>query len=119
MGRNNGYNLITKAEVKSRLASDFTFQCEACLVLFQRQTIDEQCLACPLWKNLVGFNSSDAPRLTPIAKQLLLGLALTDDQAAELDIRIQKYSRQMAAHLRGIQMAEDESLREVAARFGL
>jgi predicted RNA binding protein with dsRBD fold (UPF0201 family) len=69
---------------------------KAILVLFERQTSDEQDSESTNHNNAVGFSSADARRLSFVAKILKEGKHLKDETVAKYAPRVLKYRKQLA-----------------------
>ena len=84
----------TKAEILTWLNNDNAFLIRALNELYLRQTEDERKVEQTRHTNHRGFNSSDAKRLTSIAKWSQRG-PLTSRQIALVRHRMQKYAAQI------------------------
>jgi hypothetical protein len=65
------------------------------MVVFSNQIENEVAINRTIYKNRMGFNKSDAKVLTQIAKDKNDGKELTDEQVAEVQRRIPKYTWQI------------------------
>lgn len=65
------------------------------MVVFNNQIESEVAINRTIYKNRAGFNKSDAKVLTQIAKDKSDGKELTDEQVAEVQRRIPKYTWQI------------------------
>lgn len=65
------------------------------MVVFSNQIENEVAINRTLYRNRVGFNKSDAKVLTQIAKDKSDGKELTDEQIAEVQRRMPKYTWQI------------------------
>jgi hypothetical protein len=113
----NGYPFRTKKEIVSQLETDRDFRVECLLVLYKRQTTDEQETKETKWKNRRGFMSSHAVNGTRIAQALLAGEALSDEDEGKLSGIVCRYGKQLAAHFRAEATAADPAKAEKAACF--
>ncbi len=113
----NGYPFPTKREILARIAADRDFRVASLLVLYRRQTEDEQETKETKWKNRRGFMSSHAVNGTRIAQAILAGEELSDEDEAKLGAIVPRYSKQLAAHARQEALAADPSKADTAACF--
>lgn len=81
--------------MENLLAHDLDFQCKCLLLLYNRQTLDEQQTEQTAHSNGQGLNRSDAPVLTPIAEALRHGNALSAADKEQLSKRMPKYANQL------------------------
>jgi len=87
--------LVTK--IRANLITNPAWVERAILVLFERQTADEQDAGSTNHHNNVGFSSCDARRMSFVAKFLGEGKHLTQKKALEIyGPRLQKYAKQLA-----------------------
>lgn len=85
------------SKIHANLVINPTWVERAILVLFERQTQDEQVGSLTSHLNNVGFNSADARRMSFVAKFLQNGKHLTRDKALGVyGPRLQKYAKQLA-----------------------
>ena len=61
----------TKEYIQAKLSTDIRWIEKAVLVLFERQTDDEQTNQVTRWENGRGFNSSDSRYLTYVSNYLI------------------------------------------------
>lgn len=94
----------TKEVIQAKLSTDIRWIEKAVLVLFSRQTDDEQTNQVTRWENGRGFNSSDSRYLTYIAKYLLGGRHLSGRHLEKVATKMPKYWRQI---LEEIQMKKE------------
>lgn len=113
----NGYPFRTKREICDQLATDDSFRHACLLVLYERQTTDEQETKETKWKNRRGFMSSHAVNGSRIAQALLAGEALSPEDEAKLDGIVCRYGKQLAAHFRQEALAADPGKADKAACF--
>jgi len=114
----NGYPFRTKREICDQLAADRGFRHECLLILYRRQTEDEQETKETKWKNRRGFMSSHAVNGSRIAQAILAGeQQLSDEDEAKLDGIVCRYGKQLAAHFRQADTAANPAKAEKAARF--
>ena len=85
----------TKDFIREKLSTDAKWIERAVLVLFARQTDDEQAHQLTRWENGRGFNSSDSRYLTYIAKYLLGGRHLSGRHLEKVASKMPKYWRQI------------------------
>ena len=113
----NGYPFRTKREICDQLATDRDFRHECLLILYRRQTEDEQETKETKWKNRRGFMSSHAVNGSRIAQAILAGEQLSDEDEAKLDGIVCRYGKQLAAHFRQAATAAEPELADKAACF--
>lgn len=77
------------------LAYDLDFAVKCLMLLYERQTLDEQAMEDTHHRNDVGFNSADAPVLSPIAEAIRADQGLNQQDKRELHTRMIKYARQL------------------------
>jgi len=87
--------MVTKDEIKAKVSTDRRYAERAIVVIFERQTSDEQSSECTTHKNGVGFSAFDAEILSSFAKQLLSGRHLSEKQLAIAFKKMPYYSRQL------------------------
>ena len=117
--KTNGYPFVTKRQIADHLESSEDFRNEAMLVLYRRQTEDEQETSETKWKNRRGFMSSHAVHGTRIAKALLAGEPLSDEDRGRVSAIACRYTKQLAAHFRAEQLAAQPELAEKGKVFGV
>ena len=115
----NKYPFVTKAQIASRLENEPDFRMECLLVLYRRQTEDEQERKETKYKNKRGFMSSHAVNGTRLAEQVLAGEEITEEDQGKIDGMVVRYTKQLASHFRAIQADENPELVEQAKVFGL
>lgn len=86
-------------EVRQRLATEDHLAETALEILYQHQTRRERAVARTIWLNGVGFNQEDAPVLTPLARKVWRGQALSKSELNIARYRLSKYARQVAEYL--------------------
>jgi hypothetical protein len=94
----------TKEYIQAKLSSDVRWIERAVLVLFERQTDDEQTNKVTRWENGRGFNSSDSRYLTYVSNYLLGGRHLSGRHLEKVATKMPKYWRQI---LEEIQMKQE------------
>lgn len=106
---------MDKAYILKRLATDDIAVHKALVILYKRQTADEQQTRTTNHRNNRGFNSSDAPALTKYAKYLLSGPAATlgKDWLSDARMRLPKYAGQILEHYAEAQRAEAQPVKPV------
>jgi hypothetical protein len=114
---NNKYPFATKREILAQLDSSAEFRRECLLILHARQTADEQDTSTTKYKNARGFMSSHAVNGTRIAKALLAGEALSDEDTVLMDSMVRRYTKQLANHFREVMIANQPELEQEAAAF--
>lgn len=114
---NNKYPFVTKREILASLDASPAFRQQCLLILHARQTADEQDTSTTKYKNARGFMSSHAVNGTRIAKLLLAGEALTEEDTVLMDSIVFRYTKQLAAHFRAAQVAKNPELEQEAAAF--
>ena len=112
----NLYPFQTKGQIKI-LLQDSEYRKAAIVQLFQKQTEHEQATSTTLNKNKVGFMSSHAVHGTRIAKMILAGEVLTEEDLARVDSIAPRYTRQLATFARARAIAENPALAETARLF--
>lgn len=110
------YPFVTKAQLAARL-QDFTFCCEAMVILFDRQTAFEQETSSTLNKNRRGFMSSHAVHGTRIAKAIRAGEPVSEEDVPRVLTIAPRYTKQLADHFRQLALEADPSLAEKASCF--
>jgi hypothetical protein len=116
---NNNYPFITKNELKARLADDAAFRLECLVVLYNRQTEDEQDTKETKWRNKMGFMSSHAVHGTRIAQLVVAGETLSEEDEGRVEAIVPRYTKQLAAHFRDAAKAADPELAEAGSTFGV
>jgi hypothetical protein len=116
MSNSNLYPFLTRAQVQERL-TDPTFRHTAMVMLFQKQTEHEQATSTTVLKNRVGFMSSHAVHGTRIAKALLAGETLSDEDEGRVCSIAPRYSRQIALFMRQDAIVANPELKAVAGIF--
>jgi hypothetical protein len=94
----------TKEYIQAKLSNDVRWIERAVLVLFERQTDDEQTNQVTRWENGRGFNSSDSRYLTYVSNYLLGGRHLSGRHLEKVAAKMPKYWRQI---LEEIQMKQE------------
>jgi uncharacterized protein (DUF2267 family) len=85
----------TKEYIQAKLSTDIRWIEKAVLVLFERQTDDEQTNQVTRWENGRGFNSSDSRYLTYVSNYLLGGRHLSGRHLEKVASKMPKYWRQI------------------------
>jgi hypothetical protein len=85
----------TKEEIKTSLANDPRWIERGLIVLYERQTMDEQETEETRHENGVGFNSSDARYLTYCSKFVLSGQHLSGKHLEKVKRMLPKYWKQI------------------------
>ena len=85
----------TKEYIQAKLSTDIRWIEKAVLVLFERQTDDEQTNKVTRWENGRGFNSSDSRYLTYVSNYLLGGRHLSGRHLEKVASKMPKYWRQI------------------------
>jgi hypothetical protein len=111
------YPFLTKNQIKERLVNEPEFQKEAMVLLLQFQTDHEQATETTKDRNRQGFMSSHAVNGTRVAKKIVNGEDLSDDDWAKIGAIAPRYSRQLAHYYRAKMLVEQPELRKVAALF--
>ena len=96
--------VYTKEFIQAKLSNDVRWIERAVLVLFERQTDDEQTNKVTRWENGRGFNSSDSRYLTYVSNYLLGGRHLSGRHLEKVAAKMPKYWRQI---LEEIQMKQE------------
>jgi hypothetical protein len=117
MNTTNNYPFTTKSSIKSQLDTSPEYRREVMVLLYQLQTYHEKSTNSTLVRNRVGFMSSHAVNGSKIAKKLLAGETLTDEETAKMDAIAPRYSRQLAVHYRTEMMAKNPELARIAKLF--
>ena len=117
---NNGYPFITQKQIATRLAVDPAFHVECLQVLVARQTSDEQEEKVTKYTNKRGLRCSEAVWMVQLAtKYRNEPETVTAEETARLARTLPLYRKQLAAHFRQQQLAENPELAEKARAFGL
>ena len=110
------YPFVTKTQIRSRIETDDAFVVECLLVMLSRQTDSEQEAKNTVFRNSRGFMSSHALRGTTLGVK-----AQEDGLSAEETVSARSlvlhYTKQLAAHFRQEQIANDPGLAEAARMF--
>ena len=85
----------TKEYIQAKLSTDIRWIEKAVLVLFSRQTDDEQTQQTTRLENGRGFNSSDSRYLTYVSNYLLGGRHLSGRYLEKVSAKMPKYWRQI------------------------
>lgn len=83
-----------KEVIIKRLGESRKFVCRALILMYQRQTPDEQNIQSTTHTNHVGFNAADARLLTDLA-QNLIKRGLSDRQIDLAAKKLKKYHKQI------------------------
>lgn len=87
---------MLEATIKEKVSKDPRWAQKAIIVLFERQTPDEQDQRATRYKNHIGFNGADAEILSSFASRLIWQRKpLTDKQLAIAYKKLPKYSKQL------------------------
>ena len=113
----NNYPFASKKDIKARIVTDYSYACACIVTLFNLQTAHEQDTSSTLSRNHAGFMSSHAVHGTRIAKALIAGEALTDEDAARVTTIAGRYTKQLAAQARQDAIEADPELAVKAAAF--
>jgi hypothetical protein len=116
---NNGYPFLTKSQISARLDADEDFRNECLVILYNRQTSDEQDTKDTKYKNRRGFMSSHAVHGSRIAQAIMAGEALSDEDRGRVESIVCRYTKQLAAHFRAVSKAENPELADAASIFGV
>lgn len=120
MGNNtNQYPFTTKKDIAAQLATDPEACKKALVVLFNRQTSHEQDTASTLSRNRAGFMSSHAVHGTRLAKAIIAGEDLSDEDLARCQTIAPRYSKQLAAQARREALEANPDLAAAGAVFGV
>lgn len=119
MGTNtsNNYPYATKKQIAERIATDFSYACSCLVTLYNLQTEYERDTSTTLTRNHVGFMSSHAVHGTRIAKALIAGEPLSDEDGSRVNSIVARYTKQLAAHARREANEADPELAAKAAAF--
>ena len=113
----NLYPFESKKSIAAKLASDPEYRKSAIVLLFNLQTQYEQETRSTLVRNHRGFMSSHAVHGTRIAKRIIAGETLSDEDTARMDSIVCHYTKQLAAEGRRAALAENPALASVAKLF--
>jgi hypothetical protein len=111
------YPFLTKAQIAANIENDFSFACQAMVILYDRQTEFEQETKSTLNKNRRGFMSSHAVNGSKVAVKLKAGEALTPEEQVIVETIAPRYTKQLADHFRAAAIEADPSLADKAACF--
>ena len=81
--------------IKTGISHNANDAIDGLLTVFGNQVANEVEVEATILKNRKGFNKSDAKVLTKLAKDKLSGKDLTDEQVAEVQRRMPKYTWQI------------------------
>jgi hypothetical protein len=114
----NTYPFLTKSEIRARIESnDAPFILECLLVMNGRQTEVEQSKKETIFRNRAGWMSSHAVNGTKLADKVASGETLTDEEIGRAAGMVVRYTKQLAAHFRQAQIAENPALAKIAETF--
>jgi hypothetical protein len=85
----------TKEEIKNNLSTNPRWIERGLVVLFERQTLDEQRSGSTIVENKMGFNGSDSRYLSYCAKWVLGGKHLNEKHLEKCGKRLPKYWKQI------------------------
>lgn len=112
------YPFQSKAQIIAQIDQDDDFALRCLQVMDGRQTEDEQNAKITKYKNRCGWMSSHAVNGTTLAqKARLVGLDEAELEKARGMVR--KYGKQLANHMRAVELARNPALAATAALFGL
>jgi hypothetical protein len=96
---NTNITLRNKADLAHNIKAEIELTAnkaiDGLMVVFSNQIENEVAINKTIYNNRMGFNKSDAKVLTKIAKDKSDGKELTDEQIAEVQRRIPKYTWQI------------------------
>lgn len=84
-------------QIREKVASDPAWVERAIVVIYQRQTADEQSARTTVHENKMGFAGPDAGILSDFARRILDGRHLSEKQLAVAYKLMPKYAKQLAA----------------------
>lgn len=113
----NNYPFQTKKQIALRLATDPGFVRDCLVILYDRQTSDEAETSSTKYKNARGFMSSHAVHGTRLAKMVLAGEEMTDEDTAKVAEIVPRYTKQLAEHFRAKEIMKNPKLAVEAASF--
>lgn len=113
------YPFRSKAEIVAQTKADPAFRAQCLLVLFNLQTAFEQATEETRDRNRQGFMSSHAVHGCRLAKKLLQGEELTEEDQARVETIVPRYGRQLAIHFRTQAISENPALKNAGAVFGV
>lgn len=87
---------MDKETIALKVSTDARWATRALLVLYDRQTRDEQEAQYTKHQNGIGFSAFDAQILSSFAQQIQQGRSLTDRQLTVAFRRLPRYARQLA-----------------------
>lgn len=111
------YPFRTKKDILAQVAADPDFAKQCLVVIYDRQTGEEQEQKTTKSRNARGFMSSHAVRGSELAVKIKSGETLTDEESAMATALAGRYGKQLAAHFRAEQIAAQPELAEVAKVF--
>ena len=85
----------TKEEIKEKLSTDIRWMERGVVVLYKRQTADEQQIKDTRERNGVGFTGTDGRYLSWVAEWLLKGNHLSRHHIEKVGSKLPKYWRQI------------------------
>lgn len=85
----------TKEFIQNQLTTNPKWVERALVVLFNRQTLDEQIASETKYENGMGFNGSDSRYLTYCTKWILRGNHLNEKHLLKCGAKLKKYWRQI------------------------
>lgn len=119
MANINQYPYVTKKEIKANIEGDIDYACACIVTLWHRQTEHEQNTESTLTRNRSGFMSSHAVHGSRIAKKILAGEDLSEEDVARVQAIAPRYTKQLAAAARSKALEENPELAAQAAVFGV
>ena len=85
----------TKEEIREKLATDIRWLIRGLIAIFDRQTADEQQSDQTNHNNSVGFNGTDAPFMSIMARRAKEGKPFSEKQIACIRKAMLKYAGQL------------------------
>lgn len=115
----NNYPFVTKAQLAGRIATDDDFVKECLVIMYRRQTTDEQEEKDTKYRNKRGFMSSHAVRGTELALKVVADEWINPEEMELARSIVKSYTKQLAGHFRTQTLAERPELADQAKVFGL
>jgi hypothetical protein len=109
------YPFLTKAQILSRINSDFDYALSCLRQIAGRQTEDEVETRDTKWKNRRGFMSSHAK----VGVDLAFKDSFTEEEAAKVVAIASRYSKQLAESAREKALRENPELAAIATVYGV
>lgn len=120
MANTNGYPFVTQSQIVARLAEEPSFRLSCLAILVGRQTSDEVEEKATKYTNKRGLRCSESVWMVSLlAKFINSPETVTGEDNDRLARTLPIYRKQLAAHFRNVDLANQPELAEKARQFGL